>query len=138
MSNGIQLDSISLVSRNVKIEGEIIGSENIRIEGTIKGLIKIIGDVFVGAAGIVEANIDATNVSIQGKVTGNITAQQKLELHTSAKLLGDFSCRSLDIKAGAIFEGRTHMITTPEVKPSIEINKPPINQPQMVEKAIKK
>ena len=102
--------STSLLSRNVKIEGEIRGEENLHIDGRIKGAVRLNGDVLIGNAGVVEAEIEAENVVIQGQVTGNVTARQQLEIQPSGKLIGDCSARSIDIKEGAMFEGRSKMI----------------------------
>ncbi len=103
-------DSTSLLSKNVKIEGEIQGPENLHIEGYIKGSIKLSGDVFVGNTGIVQANVEAKNIVIQGEITGNVLAHQQLEIHPTGKLIGDCSAASIDIKEGAVFEGRSNMI----------------------------
>ena len=102
--------STSLLSRSVKIEGEIQGEENLHIDGRIKGAVRLNGDVLIGNAGIVEAEIEAENIVIQGQVTGNVTARQQLEIQPSGKLFGDCTARSIDIKEGAVFEGRSNMI----------------------------
>jgi cytoskeletal protein CcmA (bactofilin family) len=107
--------STSLLSTNVKIEGEVHGEENLHIDGHIKGSIKLNGDIIVGNRGIVEAEIEANNVVIQGQVTGNVSARQQLEIQPSGKLIGDCSARSIDIKEGALFEGRSHMTKSPTV-----------------------
>ena len=105
-------DSTSLLSKNVKIEGEIQGPENFHVEGYIKGSIKLSGDIFVGNTGIVEADVEAKNIVIQGEVTGNVFAHKQLEIHPSGKLIGDCSAASNDIKEGAVFEGRSNMINS--------------------------
>ena len=102
--------STSLLSRNVKVEGEIRGQENLHIDGRIKGAVRLNGDILIGNAGVVEAEIEAENVVIQGQVTGNVTARQQLEIQPSGKLIGDCTARSIDIKEGAVFEGRSNMI----------------------------
>ena len=106
-------DSTSLLSKNVKIEGEIRGPENLHVEGYIKGSVKLSGDIFVGNTGIVEADVEAKNIVIQGEVTGNVLAHQQLEIHPTGKLIGDCSAASIDIKEGAVFEGRSNMIKSP-------------------------
>jgi cytoskeletal protein CcmA (bactofilin family) len=106
-------ESTSLLSKNVKIEGEIQGPENLHVEGYIKGSIKLSGDVFVGNTGIVEADVEAKNIVIQGEISGNVLAHQQLEIHPTGKLIGDCSAASIDIKEGAVFEGRSNMIKSP-------------------------
>lgn len=102
--------STSTLSRNVKIEGELQGAENLHIEGYVKGSIKLDGSVFVGQAGVVEADVEAESVVIEGKVTGNVLARKQLEIHSTGKLIGDCTARSIDIKEGALFEGRSIML----------------------------
>jgi cytoskeletal protein CcmA (bactofilin family) len=102
--------STSLLSKSVSIEGEIKGKENLHIDGSFNGSIKLDGDVLVGTHGIVDAEIEANNVVIQGKVTGNVIAHQQLEIQRSGKLMGDCTARSIDIKEGALFEGRSSML----------------------------
>ena len=103
-------DSTSLLSKNVKIDGDILGPENLHIEGYIKGSVKLSGDIFIGNTGIVEADLEAKNIVIQGEVAGNVTAHKQLEIHPSGKLIGDCTAASIDIKEGAIFEGRSNML----------------------------
>ena len=110
MQNPTTADSTSLISRNARIEGDIRGNENINIEGYIKGSIKLNGDVYVAVSGVVEAEIEAMNVYIEGKVIGDVTARDNLEIQASGKMTGDITARSIDIKEGSTFEGRSHMI----------------------------
>jgi cytoskeletal protein CcmA (bactofilin family) len=107
-------DSTSLLSQNLKIEGEIRGEENLHVDGQIKGFVKINGDIFVGSSGVVDAEVEADNIVIQGRITGNVLARQQLEIQPSGKLIGDCSARSIDIKEGAVFEGRSNMIKASE------------------------
>ena len=112
------LDSTSLLSRNVNIDGEIQGQENLHVDGHISGAIKLNGDILIGSSGIVEAEIEANNIVIQGQVTGNVLARQQLEIQSSGSLIGDCTARSIDIKEGAMFEGRSKMLRTSSVSGS--------------------
>ncbi|RPH51076.1 MAG: polymer-forming cytoskeletal protein [Desulfobacteraceae bacterium] len=102
--------SASLISRDSRIEGDITGKESIIIEGSVKGSIKIDGSIFVGASGIIEADVEADNISVQGNITGNVAARGQLDIQPSGRISGDISARSIDIKEGASFEGRSRMI----------------------------
>ena len=110
MDRGNATGSTSLLSKEVKIEGDIQGSENLQVEGQFKGSIKLAGDVYVGPTGVVEADVEADNVVIQGRISGNVTARQQLQIQSSGRLVGDCSAQSIDIKEGALFEGRSKMI----------------------------
>jgi cytoskeletal protein CcmA (bactofilin family) len=110
MQNNTSADSISLLSKNVRIEGEIQGPENLHVEGYLKGAVALSGDIFIGNTGIVEADVEAKNIVIQGEVTGNVKAHHQLEIQSTGKLVGDCTAASIDIKEGAVFEGRSNMI----------------------------
>jgi len=98
------------LSKKVNIVGEIQGNEDLHVEGRFKGSIKITGNIFVGPTGVVEADVEANNITIQGKINGNILARQQLEIQSAGELIGDCSAQSIDIKEGAIFEGRSNML----------------------------
>ena len=110
MQKDTSADSISLLSKNVRIEGEIQGPENLHVEGYLKGTVELSGDIFIGNTGVVEADVEAKNIVIQGKVNGNVKAHRQLEIHPTGKLIGDCTAASIDIKEGAVFEGRSNMI----------------------------
>ena len=118
MERGTATGSISMVSKEVKIEGEIQGSENLQVEGRFKGTIKLAGDLFVGPTGVVDADIEADNVVVQGQLNGNVLARKQLQIHSSGKLVGDCTAQSIDIKEGALFEGRSKMIR-PSASPAV-------------------
>ena len=112
MDTGKTTGTTSLLSKKVKIEGDIQGDEDLRVEGHFKGTIKVGGDFFVGQSGVVEAEVEADNVVIQGQITGNVLARKQLEIQSSGQLLGDCQASSIDIREGAIFEGRSSMLKT--------------------------
>ena len=110
MDKGTSTGTTSLLSKEVKIEGDIQGNENLQIEGKLKGSIKITGDIYVGPTGVVEANVEADNVVIQGQISGDVTARKQLQIQASGKLMGDCTAQTIDIKEGALFEGRSKMV----------------------------
>jgi cytoskeletal protein CcmA (bactofilin family) len=110
MDKGTATGTTSLLSKEVKIEGDLQGNENLQIEGKLKGSIKITGDIYVGPTAVVEANVEADNVVIQGLISGNVTARKQLQIQASGKLMGDCTAQTIDIREGALFEGRSKMV----------------------------
>jgi len=101
----------SVISRGICIEGELEGNENLLIEGRVKGRIQSTGNVIVAAGGHVEAVIEARNITIQGRVNGNVEAQEAVEIQKKGVLIGDCRARSIQIREGARFEGRSDILT---------------------------
>jgi len=102
----------SLVSRPVIVEGEISGEENLHVDGRVKGVIRLTGDLFVGASGVVDAEIDARNIVIQGAVTGKVLARRQLEVQPSGRFNGECTAASFEIREGAVFEGISRMLSS--------------------------
>jgi len=98
MDKGKATGTTSLLSKEVKIEGDIQGNEDLQVDGQIKGSVKIDGDIFVGPTGTIEADVEAENVVVQGQITGNVLARKQLQIQSSGKLLGDCIAQTIDIK----------------------------------------
>ncbi len=112
MAKDTSSGSTSLVGRPVVIEGEISGDENLHVDGRVKGIIRLTGDLFVGADGVVEAEIDARNVVVLGTVTGKVLARRQLEVQPSGRFNGECTAASYEIREGAVFEGVSRMISS--------------------------
>jgi cytoskeletal protein CcmA (bactofilin family) len=104
--------STSLVSRPMVVEGEIIGDESLHVDGRVKGIIRLKGDLFVGVGGVVEAEVDARNVVVQGTISGKVLARRQLEVQPSGRFNGECTAASYEIREGAVFEGVSRMIGT--------------------------
>lgn len=113
--------STSLVSRTVVVDGEISGEENLHVDGRVKGIIRLTGDLVVGSAGVVEAEVDARNVVVQGSITGKVVAHRQLEVQASGRFNGECAAASYEIREGAVFEGISRMLGNmpPEEKASV-------------------
>jgi cytoskeletal protein CcmA (bactofilin family) len=120
MAKDASSGTTSLVSRPVVVEGEISGEENLHVDGRVKGIIRLAGDLFVGANGVVEAEIDARSVVIQGAVTGKVLARRQLEVQSSGRFSGEATAASYEIRQGAVFEGVSRMLggKSPAEKPA--------------------
>jgi len=110
----------TLVAQDTVIEGEIKGSGDVRIEGTLKGKLNCTAEVHVAEGGVVEADLKAENVSVAGKVNGNIVGAQKIELGPSAEVEGDITSPRILIREGATFEGQVFMTGKKSTKPPVK------------------
>jgi cytoskeletal protein CcmA (bactofilin family) len=98
---------------NVEIKGTIRFSKELMFDGTLDGDVASHGGTLViGGNGKIRGNIQANAVVVKGKVTGNIAAENRCELHGGAELIGDLKTARLVLEAGAMFVGRS------EVNPS--------------------
>jgi cytoskeletal protein CcmA (bactofilin family) len=97
------------IGPNITVEGTISGSEAIRIEGSVKGRIQLSSDLLIGTKGRVEATVHARNVVIEGRLTGDVSADDKVELVASAAVDGNIKAPKVIVAEGAKFRGSVDM-----------------------------
>jgi cytoskeletal protein CcmA (bactofilin family) len=103
----------TLIGAGTTLEGKVQGTGILRVEGRIRGEVVSDGDIIVGEKGEIRANIKARNVSIAGRVNGNIHASGRMHLMASASLQGDIDAGTIIIEEGAQFKGACRMVEAP-------------------------
>ncbi len=93
----------SIVSANLRINGDLISEGDVQIEGTVEGNITS-RMLTVGESGTVKGEIVADQVTIAGAVIGKVKART-VTLAQTSDVTGDISHEALGIEAGARFEG---------------------------------
>src|SRR5499427_1439605 len=110
------------IGKSLVIKGEVTGSESLYIDGRVEGSINLSGNrVTVGRNGVVAANINAREIVVLGKVRGNLTASDRVDIRSDGSLTGDVIAARISIEDGAFFKG------------GIDIRKG--GQPQQVQKS---
>ena len=72
----------------------------------MEGSINLPGNrVTVGRNGVVSANISAREIVVLGKVRGNITASDRVDIRGEGSLTGDVVAQRISIEDGAYFKG---------------------------------
>jgi cytoskeletal protein CcmA (bactofilin family) len=100
---------MAFVGPHVTIEGTITGSEPVVIEGTVRGKINLTADLRVGTQARVEAKVHARNVTVEGKITGDISADERVELVSTATVDGNIKAPKIVVAEGAKFRGNVDM-----------------------------
>src|ERR1700730_13544093 len=94
------------IGKSLVIKGEVTGSESLYIDGRVEGSINLSGNrVTVGRNGVVSANINAREIVVLGKVRGNITASDRVDIRSDGSLTGDVVAARISIEDGAFFKG---------------------------------
>ena len=115
----------NLVGANTSFDGVIKSDGNIRVDGILQGRIETAGNVLIGQAARVLADIVANTVQVWGAVRGDIDAQGRLEILPNGRVWGNVKVMSLLIDEGGLFLGQCSMageniepLTLPEPTPS--------------------
>ncbi|MGA8764573.1 MAG: polymer-forming cytoskeletal protein [Candidatus Sulfotelmatobacter sp.] len=94
------------IGKSLVIKGEVTGSESLYIDGRVEGSINLSGNrVTVGRNGVVAANINAREIVVLGKVRGNLTASDRVDIRSDGSLTGDVVAARISIEDGAYFKG---------------------------------
>ena len=97
------------IAAGITIEGELTSEDEVAIHGSLKGLVTTKGIVSVASGATVEAEVTAASVQVGGTLTGNVSAQDRVELQAGARLVGDVRTARLTIADGASFKGNVDM-----------------------------
>jgi cytoskeletal protein CcmA (bactofilin family) len=98
------------IGKSVIIKGELSGSEDLTIEGQVEGKIELKQNVLtIGPNGKIKAQILAKAVVVQGEVTGNISATERVDIRDAGSVDGDLSAPRVAIADGAHFRGSIDM-----------------------------
>jgi len=139
------VDQKTVIGDQISIEGTIRGQEDLLIEGSVKGSIEVKAHrLTVGVKGQVEAEILAANVTVSGKLSGNINATGKVEITKEADFNGEIKARSISVQDGAYLKAVIEMEReplksfSPSGKPEEKTSFEPIKEPIILaEKGIK-
>src|SRR6478672_7949881 len=112
-SEKINSNSATLISSGTSLKGDVKSENDLRIDGTIHGNVYSSSKIIVGPSGFVEGNIEGANADITGKVTGNITVKELLQLRGESNVQGNIAAVKLQIDPTAMFNGKCQMGTQP-------------------------
>lgn len=104
------------IGKSISIEGTITGSDDLVIEGRVKGSIKLSDNMLtIGSNGVVEADVEAKEIRVQGKLNGATKARDRIEIGKTGSVEGEVTTSRIAVEDGAVFRGSVN-IATPDGK----------------------
>lgn len=94
------------IAKNAELSGNISVNGSARIDGIFNGIIYSEENVVIGECGQLKANIIAKNITVAGKVEGNVVAKDKLEVLAGSSIKGDIRSNQLLVELGAVVRGK--------------------------------
>ena len=104
-------------SRLLEVDASMTGTlsfkdpVNLHINGQFEGALETKGTLAIGERARVKATIKGEDIHIAGTVEGPVTATRRIELLSSARVIGKLSTPRLSIQEGAVFQGSCEMST---------------------------
>jgi cytoskeletal protein CcmA (bactofilin family) len=98
------------LGKSVTIKGELSASEDLTLYGHMEGSIKLPDHTLtIGPHANIKAGISAKAVVIRGAVTGDVTANERVEILASGSVTGDVVAPCLVVAEGGQLRGRVEM-----------------------------
>ena len=101
--------SKNVLNSDVEIKGNIKFSGELAFDGKLDGEIHTDGILTLGDSAVINGHITAQSVVVRGKVTGNISAKEKIDIKAKAELFGDIRATKLVIEEGVTYVGKTEV-----------------------------
>jgi cytoskeletal protein CcmA (bactofilin family) len=126
--------NLSLIGAGTTIEGKVKADGSMRVDGKVIGDVTTKSNVTIGATGMVEGTVTATNVALAGRVQGTVVASDKLVLENKSVMRGDIRAAKLVVDEGAVFDGQVAMSSPapgashPAPPPALAQAHPPVKE----------
>lgn len=102
----------TVIGVDVEIVGTIRSSGSIEINGKLSGDLSCTGNAIIGEKASIKGNLNVDSITASGQVNGNITAKDRIELKSTARINGDIRAKRLSVEDGVTLVGKS------EVNPS--------------------
>ena len=103
------------IGKTLLIEGSITGSTDLVVDGRVKGSISLDSNsLTVGPDGQVDAEVEARDIKIQGKVSGNVSARDRVEISKTGSVEGEVTTARIAVEDGAVFRGSVNIANAQE------------------------
>src|SRR5512143_1331182 len=94
------------IGRSITINGQVTGDEDLLIQGRVEGSVNLKQHaVTVGPEGEIKANIAGRVSTVEGRVQGDLIAQEQIILRGSAIVEGNSAAPRVVLEDGARFRG---------------------------------
>jgi cytoskeletal protein CcmA (bactofilin family) len=99
----------SIIGPDASLRGNYNSKNSVHVDGEIYGNLTCEESVIVGEKGMIRGNLVGRTILVGGKIKGNITATERVELQMTSHVEGDISTPRLLIEEGAVYEGNCQM-----------------------------
>lgn len=95
----------TVIADDIEFRGALSFKNSLKVKGYVEGKIETDGKLIIGQEAIVNSDIKAGVVSVNGQFSGRINAGKSIELYAKSNSNCDLITPDLYIEKGAIFNG---------------------------------
>ena len=110
-------DFPTIIGADAVFKGQLQFEKGVRLLGKFEGEIESSGELVVAEGANLIGEVRAGSIRIDGTVTGNLHAETKLHIASSARLEGAIQTAKLEVAEGAVLIGRVSVGVNGQHKP---------------------
>lgn len=99
----------AFIDEGSEIEGRYTFRGTVMLNGKFKGEISSNDTLIIGERAVLHADVRVGRLVVNGQVTGNLSALERIELKRTARVSGDVEAPVVVIEEGVLFEGHCRM-----------------------------
>lgn len=107
-------EGYSVLDAQIVIRGDIETDGTLRVDGRLEGNVLRAAAIVVGTSGVIVGNVHAAEMVICGTIHGNIDVDHRVELESTANVIGDLAADAILVHEGGTVRGRLVIRTQPE------------------------
>ena len=101
---------LGFIGQGIEISGQVQFNDRLQVDGKITGKVTSeSGILTIGESGLIEAQIDVGTCIIWGRIEGDLSSSNRIEIRKTGRVHGDIITPSLLIEEGAILNGMVKM-----------------------------
>lgn len=102
--------NMATIGQSIVFKGELTGDEDLEIEGQVEGNVRLANNTLtIGSSGRLTAQVVAKSIIVIGRVKGNLTATERIEIQATGVVEGDVKAPKLNVQEGAVLNGGIDM-----------------------------
>lgn len=113
----------TIIGKDTVFEGTLTSDASVRINGAVIGDVRVKGVVILSATGRIEGTIEAESIIVAGKVEGNMSIRDKVNVEPSGQIYGEIITKKFVIDEESVFEGNCVMNRDGKVIPATPYKK---------------
>ena len=109
MTTPTNINSKNVLNSDVELKGTLKFAGELTFDGKLEGDINSDGALTLSDEAIIKGNLNVGSVVLRGKINGNVTAKDRIEIKAKTELFGDIRSPKLVIEEGVTFVGKTEV-----------------------------
>jgi len=102
-------ENLTLLGKGAEFRGVVTFDGTLRVDGRVEGEIHTTGTLIVGEHAVIEGIVSAGVLMNSGKITGTVTALEKIHILKPGVIVGDIRTPVIAIEEGSQFQGMCDM-----------------------------